>query len=136
MTPHSIFQKVIEFGITFSHCNMQHTSRYVCVPFILVKLMHYMIKRNSQFSKLDSRGLVFQNILKTFFELRTSSSPSFYVYGLTLSSLSTNPTKWLNTLKQFVGKLQTNCLSVFDHFVRLGLKRLRYIFKYIHCYIQ
>ena len=31
--------------------------------------------------------------------------------------LSANPTKWSNTLKQFVGKLPTNYLSVFDHFV-------------------
>ena len=30
--------------------------------------------------------------------------------------LSANPTKWPNTLKQFVGKLPTNCLSVFGHF--------------------
>ena len=27
--------------------------------------------------------------------------------------LSANPTTWLNTLKQFVGKLQTNGLSVY-----------------------
>ena len=38
--------------------------------------------------------------------------------------LSANPTKWSNTLKQFVGNLPTNCLSVFDHFVKLALKRL------------
>ena len=38
--------------------------------------------------------------------------------------LSANPTKWPNTLKQFVGKLPTNCLSVFDHFVKLALKGL------------
>ena len=41
--------------------------------------------------------------------------------------LSANPTKWSNTLKQFVGNLPTNYLSVFDHFVKLarkGLKRL------------
>ena len=30
-----------------------------------------------------------------------------------------------NTLKQFVGKLPTNCLSVFDHFVVLALKGLK-----------
>ena len=36
--------------------------------------------------------------------------------------LSANPTKWPNTLKQFVGKLPTNCLSVFGHFVNLVLK--------------
>ena len=38
--------------------------------------------------------------------------------------LSANPTKWSNTLKQFVAKLLTNCLSVFDHFVKLVLKGL------------
>ena len=38
--------------------------------------------------------------------------------------LIANPTKWSNILKQFVGKLTTNCLSVFDHFVKLALKGL------------
>ena len=38
--------------------------------------------------------------------------------------LNANPTKWSNTLKQFVGKLPTNCLSVFDHFLGLVLKGL------------
>ena len=53
-----------------------------------------------------------------------------YVCGLRmqfpdrLNPLSANPTKWSNTLKQFVGKLPTNCLSVFDHFVKLALKGL------------
>ena len=37
-----------------------------------------------------------------------------------LNPLSANPTKWSNTLKQFVG----NCLSVFDHFEKLALKGL------------
>ena len=40
--------------------------------------------------------------------------------------LSASFTKWSNTLKQFVGKLPTNCLSVFDHFVGLALKGLNY----------
>ena len=39
--------------------------------------------------------------------------------------LSANPTKCSNTVKQFVGKLPTNSLSVFDHFVELALKELR-----------
>ena len=42
-----------------------------------------------------------------------------------LNPLSTNPTKWSNTFKQFVDKLPTNCLSVFDHFVGLALKELK-----------
>ena len=39
--------------------------------------------------------------------------------------LSANPTKWSNTLKQFVRNLPTNCLSVFDHFMNLALKGLK-----------
>ena len=42
-----------------------------------------------------------------------------------LNPLSANFTKWSNTLKEFVGKLPTNCLSVFDHFVGLALKGLK-----------
>ena len=64
-------------------------------------------------------------------EFRTNSNvyageplTSFYE-KLLLNPLSANPTKWLNTLKQFVGSLTTNCLSVFDHFVGLALKGLK-----------
>ena len=45
--------------------------------------------------------------------------------------MNTNPTKWSNTLKQFVASLPTNCLSVFDHFVMLALKGLNMILKHI-----
>ena len=41
-----------------------------------------------------------------------------------LNSLSTNPTKWSNTLKLFVSNFPTNCLSVFDHFAILALEGL------------
>ena len=41
-----------------------------------------------------------------------------------IKSLSANPTKWSNTLRQFVGNLPANCLNVFDHFVGLVLKGL------------
>ena len=44
---------------------------------------------------------------------------SFFV-----NPLSANLIKWSNTLKQFVGNLPANCLSVFDHFVGLALKGL------------
>ena len=47
------------------------------------------------------------------------------------NSLLANPTKWSNTLKQFVGKLPTNCLSVFGHFVILLLKRLSFALTYV-----
>ena len=39
-----------------------------------------------------------------------------------LNPLNANTTKWSNTLKQFIGNLLTNCLSVFDHLVNLALK--------------
>ena len=42
-----------------------------------------------------------------------------------INPLSANSTKWSNTLKQFVGNLPTNWLSVFDNFVELVLKELR-----------
>ena len=42
-----------------------------------------------------------------------------------INRLSANFTKWSNTLKQFVSKLPTNCLTVFGHFVGLALKKLR-----------
>ena len=38
--------------------------------------------------------------------------------------LNAKLTMWPNTLKQFVGNLPTNCLSVFGHFVGLALKGL------------
>ena len=39
---------------------------------------------------------------------------------LEYNPLSSSLIKWSNTLKQFVGKLPTNCLSVFHHFVGLA----------------
>ena len=41
-----------------------------------------------------------------------------------INPLSAKFIKWSNTLKQFVGNLPTNCLSVFDHFSGLALKGL------------
>ena len=42
----------------------------------------------------------------------------------TVNPLSANPTKRSNTLKQFLSKLPPNCLSVFDHYMGVALKRL------------
>ena len=49
----------------------------------------------------------------------------YQLFKINVNTLSANPTKWPNTLRQFVGNLPTNCLSVFDHFVKLALKGLR-----------
>ena len=45
-----------------------------------------------------------------------------------INSVNANPTKWSNILKQFVGNLPTNCLSVFDHLVRSALQRVKSFF--------
>ena len=55
-----------------------------------------------------------------------SHSKHYFESGL--NPLSTNPTKWSNTLKQFVGSLPKNCLSVSDQFVKLTLNGL-YFFR-------
>ena len=54
-------------------------------------------------------------------------SPKFLIPKMKLNiinPLSANFTKWSNILKQCVGNLTTNCLSVFDYFVRLTIKGL------------
>ena len=85
---------------------------------------------------LESTVLYYQFVLINFvFYLRLKGNNSFIVcrvpeftfsYGRALeigfNPLNANPSKWSNTLKQFVGKLPTNCLSVFDHVVKLTLK--------------
>ena len=43
---------------------------------------------------------------------------------MSINPLSTNPTKWSNTLKELIDNLPTNCLIVFDHFVKMALKGL------------
>ena len=48
----------------------------------------------------------------------------FMKNGKCSNLFSVSITKWSNALKQFVNKLLTNCLSVFDHFVGLALKVL------------
>ena len=51
-------------------------------------------------------------------------SPILLISVMKVNPLSSNPTTWSNTLKQFVGNLPTNCLSVSDHLVGSALKGL------------
>ena len=53
--------------------------------------------------------------------IKTQTNTNKYI---TLNLLNANPTKWSNTLKQFVGCYTTNCLSVFGHFLGLAFKEL------------
>ena len=65
-----------------------------------------------------------QNSIKKGFVTRQFFLLFEHSTNLGFNPLSANPTKSSNTLKQFVGKLPTNCLSVLDHFVKLALKGL------------
>ena len=62
------------------------------------------------------------NLIKELIPIGTLLSEN--LLQIVLNPSSANPTKWSNTLKQFVGKLPSNCLSVFDHFVKLAFKGL------------
>ena len=66
-------------------------------------------------------------ILSSELSVTKNSSSLFSERILLLERNTGNPlranfTKWSNTLKQFFGKLPTNCLGAFDHFVGLTLK--------------
>ena len=51
-----------------------------------------------------------------------NQKPKFSIvfFEVNVNPLSANPTKWSNTVKQFVGNLPRNCLSVFDDFCEIG----------------
>ena len=74
------------------------------------------------------RQPILQNISGGCFWPYQRSMTGFFEWGDIWSPyhcfnpLSANPTKWSNTFKQFVGNLPKNCLSLFDHFVKLALK--------------
>ena len=47
-----------------------------------------------------------------------------FILFMNFKLLVTNHLKWSNTLKQFVGNVLANCLSLFDHFVGWVLEGL------------
>ena len=98
----------------------------------LIWMLHSR-KMEHRINSIHKRALklVYQNFHDLIFQELVVKDKSVSVDQKNLQLLATelfkftNPTKWPNTLKQFVGKLPTNCLSVFDHFVKLALKGLR-----------
>ena len=65
--------------------------------------------------------------LKLYNFIKKRLQDRYFLVNITkfLILLIANHTKWSNTLKQFVGKLLANCLSVFAHFMKLAFKGLR-----------
>ena len=76
--------------------------------------------RNS--SSIGSLKLLLSSSKMCFARASLYFSTQFHTLYLLveINPLSANPTKWSNTLKQFVGSLPTNCLSLFNQFLRVG----------------
>ena len=58
------------------------------------------------------------------------SSIYFEDTSVYINPLSANTTKLSNTLKTIRRQESTNCLGVFDHFLRLALKRLTWYYNF------
>ena len=75
---------------------------------------------------IKERRLTHEKVMALILGLRVSGITSFILYiKIQFNPLSANPTKWSNTLKQFIDNLPIICLSVFDNFVGLALKGLK-----------
>ena len=103
-----LFTKVI---VTFS--DLSSNTSYVLM--IIIQIVP-KIKVVEQIMEVWS-----QENAETVTSVNEGKNDSFKVWP---NFLSAKFIKWSNTLKQLVGKLPTNCLSVFDHFVGLALKGL------------
>ena len=70
---------------------------------------------------------VIKTLLKTLLKIITSNKN-------VIKPFKHQPYKMVNRLKQFVGKLPTNCLSVFDHFVKVGshLRLFQWLSSFFH----
>ena len=92
---------------------------------LLLKRDLYNIKKNL----FDNAKHGYKSCKKKFDScnnfLGEKTAIKYFATGRIFNPLSANPTKWPNALKQFVGKLPMNCVSVFGHFVKLALKRLK-----------
>ena len=81
-------------------------------------------QRNDISAKKTSNFVLFYLFLLNFSHSVVTERSLHYWLLYLFNPLSSNPTSWLNILKQFFSSLPTNCLSVFDHFVGLALKVL------------
>ena len=72
---------------------------------------------NFQFSHKSGSSKSLFLLSLTVTKLKSTTKGTKTIFRNNLNPLSVNPTKWSNPLKQIVGNLPTNCLSVFDHFL-------------------
>ena len=83
----------------------------------------YFLRDGFYNDKSNNHEIIMMNISNN--QQKSSEVTALLSFAIIIfNPLRASPTKWSNTLEQFVGKLPTNCLSVFDHYVRLALKGL------------
>ena len=108
-----VVQKPDCFRFTVHRCSWKQ---------VILKILQYSQENNCV-------GVSFLKIcVKVLYQKEIPTQAFSCKYCEILNPLNTSPTKWSNTLKQFAGNLQTNCLSVFDYFVKLAVKGLRTAF--------
>ena len=108
----NIYNRVFFWGSFLGNKSEKNSSTDVLL--ILLKSKIIFLENNADYQHCDTK--------KSHGHLLCIAS---FLHLVSLYYLSAKPTKWSNTLKQFVSKLPKNCLSVFDHFVELALKGLR-----------
>ena len=86
-------------------------------PLLISNIVKGAVSGLRQFLTTESPWKIMNN---TFYFILTNWI-CYWQIRFCINSLSANPTKWSNALKQLVGN---NCLSVFDQFVKLALKGL------------
>ena len=120
-----------EFWLSFSFICFLITNsfKFMCQFMCMYILGHFTFKILGQVLFLRFNVCFFtQKYCYLFISFFISITINFSIISvitvIIISPLSANPIKWSNTLKQFIGNLPTNFLSVFDHFVKLALKGL------------
>ena len=114
-------KSIYKFSLLF-HLKVFHTSirRTADAPYFVNGLANWWVL-STQCTSISSNFIISRSLALSTPNLRSCVTIELF------EPFWRQFTKWSNTLKQFVGNLPTNCLSVFDDFVGLAFKGLNVI---------
>ena len=95
--------------------------QFTVAPTMDGEKQHYQLYENALRLVYNDYDFSFEELFEKDESYRVHHYNTAALAAEMFNPLSANATKWSNTLKQLVGKLPTDCLSVFDHFVALAL---------------